>query len=274
MRPTGKRFYVVATVLPTLGFGVMLVALWPVRNAPFGWENWRPASCMPGHCFCEAIRTTGIRQPSNAWSSLAFVLVSLLVVGHALAIRSMPRFTPTNAMARHLVYPLLFALASLLIGFGSAFYHASLSFAGQFVDVFGMYLIATFVLMYNIGRLHPISATAAVAGYALANVALAALLYEVPLLRRVMFGVVIVTALAVELPIRRRLQPVLNGRLLGSAIVILAIGFAVWILDIANILCAPASTLQGHAVWHVAGAVSTLLLYFFYCSEGVERNPL
>ena len=32
-----------------------------------------------------------------------------------------------------------FVVALLVIGAGSAFYHASLSFAGQFVDVLGMY---------------------------------------------------------------------------------------------------------------------------------------
>src|SRR5688572_22117478 len=88
-------------------------------------DGWKPASCMPDGCFCEAIRDGVIRQPLNALSSLAFVIVGVLVV---LAMRRMS----------------VFALAMAVIGFGSAFYHASLGFVGQFVDVTGMYLIATY----------------------------------------------------------------------------------------------------------------------------------
>ena len=28
---------------------------------------WRAASCMPDHCFCEAVRAAGIRQPVTAY---------------------------------------------------------------------------------------------------------------------------------------------------------------------------------------------------------------
>ena len=267
MLPAEKRLSFFMILLPALIFGGMLAALQPIGNATFDWHSWRPATCMPDGCFCEAVRTTGIRQPSNAWSSLAFVFVSLLVVGHTLTVRSRNRIAPQNAMEKSAVYPMTFVLALLLVGFGSAFYHMSLTFAGQFFDVFGMYLIATFILVYNIGRLRPVSAIVTVSAFVLVNIVLATLLYEIPLLRRFMFAVVLLTALAVEIPIRKNSQPVLNGKFLWSAIAILAIGFAIWILDITKVLCMPGGTLQGHAVWHVAGAASSLLLYFYYCSE-------
>lgn len=268
MTRTEQRRFLVGTLLPTLVFGMVLMALQPIGHSAFDWQHWRPATCLPDGCFCEALRTTGIRQPSNAWSSLAFVLAAFLIVGHAFARRLAPEIAPRNVMEQKLVYPITLALILMLIGFGSAFYHASLSFAGQFVDVFGMYLIATFILLYNIGRLRPISATTAVASYVLINLVLAALLYEFPLLRRFMFGVVLLVALSVEIPIRRRRQPMLNGTLLWSAIAVMAIGFAIWVLDLTKTFCAPSGVVQGHAIWHVAGAVSALLLYYFYCSEG------
>ena len=34
---------------------------------------------MPSACFCEAIRSDGIKQPANTWSSLAFVVVAAMV---------------------------------------------------------------------------------------------------------------------------------------------------------------------------------------------------
>jgi hypothetical protein len=46
-----------------------------------------------------------------------------------------------------------FAQGNFLLFWGSAFYHASLTFVGQFFDVMGMYFIASFIMLYNISRL-------------------------------------------------------------------------------------------------------------------------
>jgi len=35
---------------------------------------------MPSSCFCEAIRSDGIKQPANTWSSFAFVVVAGMVL--------------------------------------------------------------------------------------------------------------------------------------------------------------------------------------------------
>jgi hypothetical protein len=198
---------------------------------------------------------------------MAFVFAALLIVGHTLKIRHQNRFETHNEMEKYLFYPMTLAVALCLVGFGSAFYHMSLTFVGQFFDVFGMYLIASFVLIYNIGRLRAVSPRVALSAYVIVNLVLAVLLYEIPLLRRFMFALVLLTALAIEIPIRKRIQPILDGTLLWSSIAILAMGFAIWILDITKVVCAPMGALQGHAVWHVAGAVSSVLLYFYYCSE-------
>ena len=254
-------------LIPTLAFGAVLIALSAIGTPMVDWQGWRPATCMPALCFCETIRTAGIRQPSNAWSSLAFVFSAFLIVGHAGTIRSVPRFMARNAMERHWVYPSTLTLALVLVGLGSAFYHASLTFSGQFFDVFGMYLIASFILIYNIGRLRELPAVVAVMSYLVLNVVLGALLYEIPLLRRFLFALVLLTALALEIPIRRKLRPDMNSTLLWTAMAVLATGFAFWVLDITKSLCAPESVFQGHAVWHLAGAVSSWLLYFYYCSE-------
>ncbi len=57
---------------------------------------------MPDSCFCEAIRAGAIAQPANFWSSFAFVLAGLLLWERR-----------------------LFAATLMLVGVGSAYYHAS-----------------------------------------------------------------------------------------------------------------------------------------------------
>ena len=32
-----------------------------IHHLGFVWEGWRPATCMPDHCFCEQVRDGAIR---------------------------------------------------------------------------------------------------------------------------------------------------------------------------------------------------------------------
>lgn len=235
--------------------------------ADAGWEQWRAATCRPDHCFCEAIRDGAIRQPANAWSSLAFVVVAVVVVAQVRADRRAPAGVRVNAMTSGAAWPAVYVLALLMTGFGSAFFHASLTFAGQFLDVLGMYFIATFILLYNVGRLRALSQVATVASYLSLNVALAALLYSLPVFRRYLFGALLAAAVALELAIRARRAPDIAHRYFWRALAVMAIAFGIWILDITKVVCDPASLLQGHAAWHLLGAVASGLLFYYYRSE-------
>lgn len=251
---------------PALAFGGIMLAMLLLSRAQFNWSDWQPATCMPGACFCESIRGGAIRQPANSWSSLAFVLVSFWSLGVSYADRE------TRQRA---VYAVVFAASLFVVGMGSAFYHASLTFAGQFIDVLGMYLIGTFVLVRNVGRLRVLSDAAAIGVYVSLNVTLAMALYFVPVSRRYLFAAAIVAALFVEWRVRRRalhsrrhaLGSVSDGRFLVAAVSVLVVAFLLWILDITKAACAPGSVLQGHAVWHVLGAIACACVFLFYRSE-------
>jgi dihydroceramidase len=220
----------------------------------------RAATCMPDACFCEAIRSVGIKQPANAWSSLAFVVVAAVVLVRWRRMRSVGGAA----------YPILYAFALVVVGLGSAYFHSTLSFRGQFADVLGMYLIATFALLYSIGQLRSLPAGLFAGAYIGANVVLAALLYWVPVYRRPIFGLLIVAVLLVELLIRRRHGPRSGGRHLVFAAATIAVAFGIWILDFTRAVCAPESLVQGHAVWHILGAVAAWYMFLYY--SGVSRS--
>lgn len=234
--------------------------------------SMRPATCMPTACFCEAVRASPVAQPVNTGSSLAFLAAAAVVIGARR--RAARGSSPGNIMLNAPVYTLLYSTSLAAIGLGSAFYHASLTFAGQTADVAGMYLLATFLLLYNAGRLRTMSPRRTAALYVGINGALITLLIVAPALRRYAFGAMIVCAIALELRVLAATTGRANARLFAAALVAIAVGFAFWILDITHVICRPTSMFQGHAVWHICGAIAAVLVYLYYVSEapGARRQ--
>lgn len=249
---------------PFFAFLIILASAAALSRIDYSWTSWQPASCMPDNCFCEGIRPGAVAQPVNTWSSFGFVLVGLLVLGHS---AEDTRLLKQNLLTRQRAYPALFGAALILTGLGSAFYHASLTFVGQFFDVMGMYFIASFIMLYNISRLKTLSGKNFVITYLLLNVLLAFLLIKYPVLRRYIFGAMIFATLWPEYRLRQTRKLLINNFFLKTAWGTLTLAFLIWTLDLTKILCNPTSWLQGHALWHLLGALAGGFLYLYYRSE-------
>ena len=199
------------------------------------------ASCWPDQCFCEAMRPGGILQPVNAISSLAFLLVMILVLHRR------------DSLLRGDALFLAFGLA--VTGLGSFWYHARFSFASQVADIAGMYLVASFMILRRWLPSEAHRAWVRVGAFLAANAVLLGVQLGLPSARRVVFASLAVVACAGEWRVAR------EGRLfLRAAIAVLAVAGVAWFLDWSRVLCDPASPLQGHAVWHVLGASAAALL--------------
>jgi uncharacterized membrane protein SirB2 len=219
---------------------------------------------MPANCFCEAIHPGTIAQPANTWSSFGFVLIGLLVIRQS---GEDVRRLNSNSMAGKRAFPVLYGTVLILIGLGSAFYHASLTFAGQFFDVMGMYLLASFILLYNISRVSALSNRQFVLAYLAFNTILVYALLQHPAWRRYIFAAIVLATLLPEYRVRTQKKPQINGAFLQAAWWTLVAAFVIWILDITKLLCDPNSWIQGHALWHLLGAVAAGWLYLYYRSE-------
>jgi hypothetical protein len=177
---------------------VAAAALWGIDAAQIDWGFLSPATCMPEHCFCEAVRPFGVRQLANTWSNLGFIFVGALI---------WPRDR-------------LFGAVIAFLGVASAAYHASMSFPGQWIDNVSMYLFPTLVLVRS------------VVPYVAVNLAFAAAVWLWPDTRRWAFAALVVLVGARELIWRRP-----SLRWLGASTAALAASFLVWNLDQRHVIC-------------------------------------
>jgi dihydroceramidase len=224
---------------------------------PTVWEGWRPATCLTTGCFCEAANPESpIRQLANTISSLGFVFSGALM------------FLPLSKASRlSFGCSALMGTASIIVGIGSAFYHASLTFSGQFFDVFGMFLLAVFMLTYACERIWTLRLTTSLSLFLTINIFFGWLQFAVPDTRRYVFAIALIVALFLEAYYRRNVKPQITVRWLRLGIGLMAVAYIIWILDNTRIICFEESLLQGHALWHLLGALSVFFLHRYYVSE-------
>lgn len=238
--------------LPLLLFLFISLAIFTLQLLPSPWASWVRDGCEIANCYCETLRVESfIIQPLATYSNLAFVLVGLLIV-----------FSPPTAFQHRITY----GLALVAIGFGSGFYHASLTRAGEWFDLVGIYVLVGLMVMSNLTRLRPLSQRQFLAGYLALVVFGGVQMAVAPQLQQVMFGALIVAALALEAWTWRK--PSGPRRYLFAGLGAFAVGVAVWVLDGRLLLCQPDGFFQWHAVWHMLAALAAGLLFLYYQSAG------
>jgi len=229
------------------------------------WSEMQPATCIKSGCFCEAAHADSpIKQTANTISSLGFVFSGMIV---------MIKRRDTSRLPY--LYSTIIGISSLIIGVGSAFYHASLTFIGQFFDVFGMFLLAAFLLVYACERIWNLRLITTLSLYLIFNLILSWIQIVIPETRRYAFAIVLIIALLFERYYRTKLRPQIEVKWLRYGIIILAVAYIIWIADNTRIVCFEHSLIQGHAIWHILGAVAVLFLHWYYVSEqdSTQRTP-
>jgi hypothetical protein len=224
------------------------------------WSVYAPASCKATRCFCEAPRLGAlVLQPANSWSSYGYAFAGMLMI--VLARR------PDGNSAFGCGAATLFGATAVFVGLGSALLHATLNLWGQFFDVAGMYLTSGFMLIYGLARWRVWNRRNAIPAYLGLLAVLLVVLYTMPEMRRWLFAVILIAAIAVELVLARPRRPGVQIKHYVTGMGLTALAFAIWNLDQHGLACRPESLIQGHAIWHLLGAVATWLTFLYYRSE-------
>ena len=237
------------------------------------WENYRSASCFPNRCFCEAIGNGLVRQPIDAYSNFAYVIAGLIILYNLLRTRKLSGKTTANSDLPRAIL-IIFGLATIAVGVGSFFYHASFTFAGMEMDDDAMYLAGSFMLLFFVSFFKDISKTSFIAYYLSMNLLLALVIYLHPSIRGDLFALIIMIALYLEEKAIRKKVVFGNLKHLYLSVGLLLFGFFFWFVDYRKLLCFPESVFQGHALWHIFTAAAMVKMYFYMDSEYLPQGIL
>jgi hypothetical protein len=242
------------TLLSMVVINLLLFTLGP------DWAAYAPATCTTTRCFCEMPRTGSlILQPANSWSSYGYAFAGFLMIVLARGSNWRTAFHPTAAT--------VFGITAIFVGLGSVLLHATLTLWGQFFDVTGMYFTSGFMAISALACWRGMSGRQAAWAYGLLVALLLVVLYEVPEVRRWLFAVILIAAIALEMGFARRLRRGVQVRYYLIGIAVKAVAFTIWNLDQSGIVCAPGSLVQGHAAWHLLGAGALWFTFLYYRSE-------
>jgi hypothetical protein len=224
------------------------------------WLNYRPADCLPYACFCETVGTGLIRQPVNAYTNLAYLLAGISVLVSLKKTKSshLPQSSISGLPRRLLI---LFGIAYIAVGIGSFIYHASFIFLGEELDDDSMYMIGIFLVLFEAARLRGLSVKQFLWIYFSLNVFFEAAIYFFPVIRGMLFAILMVIAFTIELYARKQTKLKDEVRLTDRANLLFLAAYLIWILDKTHLLCYPDSLFQGHAVWHLMTAYAGWVMF-------------
>ena len=209
-----------------------------------------------------------VLQPANSLSNLGFV-----VAGLAIAFRAGLRSTLGDVLPRYRACATAYACVVVLLGPGSAAMHATQAELGGDIDQLSMYLVAAFAAAYAIARWMrqgvrfvrpalPADGGGLPAGGAVRRASCRSCCYA----GNVAFGVLLVTAVIIELLLCRRGPTRTDLRYGVAAVAVMLVAFVIWNAG-QHGLCDPTSLLQAHAAWHLLCAVAAYLLFRLWASE-------
>ncbi len=241
------------------------------------WQTLQQSkSALTGE-YCEQDQLTHFfRQTMNTYSNLMYFFLGTIVVLISFFDRKKDEITAKNGLQKFPLLSLFFGCCLMYLCFGSSFFHASLTWMGQRVDMNATYSICISLIGISCYRFF----------------SKGELLFQSKHQGFIILLLTVTVAVFIELHLRISsliLLPVLilwitlfttlnylknkNGFKIQFALLsfLLMMGaFILRTLDVQKIACDPNSFYQGHALWHIFTGMSSFFLYWFYRTEKIN----
>jgi hypothetical protein len=208
---------------------------------------------------CERILETGLIQPVNAWSSLAYSVVGIAVAIYARSVHGRERS-----------YRIVFGTLLTATGIGSFLYHGPQSAGAGFTHDITFLATLWFLILVHAGS--ALRRTGGVLwmlfGVAVATISVVLLI--APSSTNVITGLSVIALVGSDVSLHRNGR--INGRLYATALVLFAGALVANLLGRTGVsTCDPASYLQFHGLWHV---LSALALGVYFLATTGPRNQV
>jgi predicted membrane channel-forming protein YqfA (hemolysin III family) len=207
-------------------------------------------------------------QPINTYSNLIYFFYGLVIFQLAWKDFNFVGIKGVNSVRYAPYLSILLAANFIYLSFGSAFFHASLTWIGQRVDMnatYGLTLSLICIGMVQVVVKKELSKqiqVATVLGMLLLIVGFLPLALQISsaILLPALFLALLLLGIGNYVQYRSLRSPLL----LILSFVLLAVAIQVRTMDVAKINCDPLSIWQGHALWHFLTATSSLCMYFYF----------
>ena len=219
--------------------------------------------------YCEFNRPERLfHQPINTYSNLIYLFYGLLVLQLALKDFKLVGVKGVNSVRNSPYLSILLAANFIYLSFGSAFFHSSLTWIGQRIDMnatYGLTLSLICIGMVQVlvkKELTKQIQVGLVVGMLLLIAAFLPLALQISssILLPSLFFILLVIGI-----INYFQYPSQRSPLLGLlSFVLLAVAIQIRSMDVTKINCDPMSIWQGHALWHFLTATSSLCMYLYF----------
>lgn len=215
----------------------------------------------PNINWCENTICGWFNEPANTWSNLLYLVVGIYIWKAA---------KKDGQKFLSLWGPCIF-----ITGLLSFFYHSTNNLLTQFGDFFGMYFLTGFLVSLNLRRLNIISNKFINIAFWLYVIVFSGVFYgALEMGIKVQFIIVVQAAIILGLEIlcfNKAIQKI-DYRFLGLGLIGIIIAETFSLLDVNRIMCDPNNhIIQGHALWHVIGAIAFIPVFKFYQQFNFER---
>lgn len=252
----------------TLGMFVFWLGLNTTLNGNI-WAGMQVSKSALTVEYCEFNRTDRFfHQPMNTYSNLAYFFLGVLVLQIAFSDYKNRNLSSANRLEAFPLLSVLVGLCFVYLSFGSAFFHASLTYVGQRVDMNGTYgltLTLVGVALYHV--LHTINfSESAKQRWMVALVVLIVLFLKISLLipSGILLPVLILSLLLLTGVHYFQFRKKRFGWVAITSFILIVVAIKIRTLDVQKFGCNPHSLVQGHAIWHLLTGLSSFCSYAFF----------
>lgn len=259
---------IVSSVIITFGMTV----IWMLFNTVFSgsvWEGMTISSSALKVEYCEFNNVTELfHQKLNTYSNLAYFFFGVLIFQIGLNDSKNANHPNQNRVEQFPALSILFGFCLIYLSFGSAFFHASLTYLGQRVDMNGTYSISIVlfgIALYSVLNKMEFSDLVKKVWIVflvltiLAFIQIALVISSTKFLSTI---ILIQTLLVLIIYFQNRKEKSIILAISGLVLMIIAV--RIRSLDVQKVGCDPHSFFQGHSIWHLLTALSSFCSYAFF----------